>query len=355
MGFKRVRFNNFRNIEPREMKWSPGLNLLTGENGAGKTNILEGMNIIAGWGPLDRGAKSTSIPTWGSGSGDVMLTGEIDGGEIVKVKLSRRYSMRIDEKGVTASELRWRIPVLTFLPDDMSIIEGSPVFRRRLIDMLLALIIPSYAFRLSEYRKGVRQKALFLKKGMPSMIADKALLPLSAWIWKMREEGIKLLSSCLEDISGLAPAELRLSLKRGGGGFDLDCEKDYAKAVTAYRDREYAVKFPVVGPHRDDIIILADGRPADSSLSRGLRRRAAITLMMAASEGVRRKLGRPPVLLFDEVMAELDKEGRRLMFEAMSERSSQVFAATAEPFSENFPCTEYRVHGGKIVEVTENL
>ena len=119
MGFKRVRFNNFRNIEPREMRWSPGLNLLTGENGSGKTNILEGINIISGWGPLDRGTKTLSIPTWNSGSDDVQLTGELESAEIIKVKISRRYAIRIDDKTSSASELRWKIPVLTFLPDDM--------------------------------------------------------------------------------------------------------------------------------------------------------------------------------------------------------------------------------------------
>ena len=162
MGFKRVRFNNFRNIEPREMRWSPGLNLLTGENGSGKTNILEGINIISGWGPLDRGTKTLSIPSWNSGSTEVQLTGELESSEIIKVKISRRYAIRIDDKASSASELRWKIPVLTFLPDDMSIVEGSSVFRRRLLDMVLALIIPPYAMRLSEYRRGVWHKALFL-------------------------------------------------------------------------------------------------------------------------------------------------------------------------------------------------
>ena len=179
------------------MRWSPGLNLLTGENGAGKTNILEGINIISGWGPLERGTKALSMPTWGSGSSDVQLTGELESGGIIRVKISRRYMLRLDDKAVTAADLRWNIPVLTFLPDDMSIVEGSSVFRRRLLDMLLALILPSYAMRLAEYRRGVRQKAFFLKRGMPAMIADRALLPLASWIWRMREEGVKLLSRCV--------------------------------------------------------------------------------------------------------------------------------------------------------------
>ena len=330
MGFSRVRFNNFKNLEPREMRWSPGLNLLTGENGAGKTNILEGINIISGWGPLERGTKALSMPTWGSGSSDVQLTGELESGGIIRVKISRRYMLRLDDKAVTAADLRWNIPVLTFLPDDMSIVEGSSVFRRRLLDMLLALILPSYAMRLAEYRRGVRQKAFFLKRGMPAMIADRALLPLASWIWRMREEGVKLLSSCLEGMSELTPARITLSLKRGGAGFDDDCEDDYTKAVIANRGREAAVRFPVVGPHRDDIMITAGDRPASESLSRGLRRRTAIALMLAAADGVKRKIGRDPVLLLDEVTAELDSSGRSLLFEALLSRGTQVFAATAD-------------------------
>ncbi|MDO5115740.1 MAG: DNA replication and repair protein RecF [Synergistaceae bacterium] len=353
MGFKRVRFNNFRNLESREMRWFPGLNLLTGENGVGKTNILEGINIIAGWGPLDRGTKALSIPTWNSGSSEARLTGELDGDEIIRVKIASRYTIRLDDKAVTASELRWKIPVLTFLPGDMSIVEGSSAFRRRLLDMLLALIVPPYAQRLSEYRRGIRQKGLFLKRGSPPIIADRALLPLAAWIWRMREEGVKLLSSCMESVSELAPAAIGLSLKRGGAGFEESCEDDYARALIINRERESAVRFPVVGPHRDDIIITADGRPAAEALSRGLRRRAAIALMLAASDGVRRKIGSDPVLLLDEVTAELDVAGRELLFDTLAKRNTQLFAATAEPFAGDFRCTVHRISSGKIVESYE--
>ncbi|OUO93215.1 DNA replication and repair protein RecF [Cloacibacillus sp. An23] len=355
MGFRRVRFNNFRNIEPREMRWSPGLNLLTGENGSGKTNILEGLNIIAGWGPLDRGTKAVSIPTWNSGSTEVQLTGEIDGSEIIKVKIARRYAIRVDDKAASAADLRWKIPVLTFLPDDMSIVEGSSVYRRRMLDMVLALIIPSYAMRLSEYRRGVRQKAVFLKRGMPSMIADRALLPLASWIWRMREEGVALMSDSLRGFERLAPFGVGLSLKRGGAGFERSCEDDYAKAVMVNGERERAMRFPVVGPHRDDIIITSRERPASSSLSRGLRRRTAMALMLAASESVRRKLGREPVLLLDEVAAELDPAGKDQLFSTLHERGGQIFAATAEPVSPSVPCSVYRIVSGKIDKIEETV
>lgn len=350
MGFARVRFNNFKNIEPREMKWSPGLNLLIGENGAGKTNILEGISMISGWGTLEKGEKTSDIPTWNSGSSEVQLTGELSSGEIVKVKVAKRFFIKVDDKTVTASDLRWKVPVLSFLSEDVSIVEGSSSSRRRLMDMMLAIIIPSYAFRLSEYRRGVRQKALFLKKGLPSMVVDRALLPLAAWLWKMREEGIRLLSEELENLSGLTPAKIGLSLKRGGAGMCADPEDDYSASVFSCREREAALKFPIVGPHRDDILITAEGRQASSSLSRGLRRRTAAALMLAAADGVKRKTGKNTVLLLDEVTAELDGNGRNLLFDSLLSRGTQVFAATAEPFSLEIPCAVHTVKDGRITD-----
>lgn len=348
MGFSRVRFNNFRNIEPREMRWSPGLNLLTGGNGTGKTNILEGINIISGWGPLERGTKSASLPTWNSGSGDVRLTGQLDGdgAEVIQVRISGRSAIRLDDKPINATELRWRIPILTFLPNDMAIIEDSASYRRRLLDMVLALLVPPYAARLHDYRRCIRQKSALLRQGMPTATVDRALLPVAAWIWKMREEAVSLLSLCLEEMDALLPCPVSLSFRRGGGGLAEEAEMDFLESLSRGRTREAAMKVPLVGPHRDDLVIRTEGRPAAEAMSRGFRRRTAIALMLAASAGVRRKLGKEPVLLLDEVTAELDSEGRKILFESLLARKTQVFAATAEPFAEGFPGAVYEVRRG---------
>ncbi len=350
MGFRRVRFNNFRNLEPREMEWFPGLNLLTGANGSGKTNILEGINIISGWGPLERGTHSVSLPTWNSGSKEVQLTGQLDeeDGEIIRVKISDRYSIKLEDKTINATELRWRIPVLTFLPNDMAIIENSASYRRRLLDMMLALLVPPYAARLQEYRRGIKQKTILLRKGLSTDMIDRVLMPLALWIWKMREESARLLSECLNEIDNLLPTRIDLSLKRGGAGIIESAEEDYRNALSLSRNREFMLKIPLVGPHRDDLIIQAKGKPAAESLSRGYRRRVAIALMLAASDGVYRKLGKEPLLLLDEVTAELDAEGKIVLFDALIKRKAQVFAATAEPFTEIFPGTVYHVSEGRV-------
>ena len=356
MSFRRVKFNNFRNIEPHEIHWSGGLNLLTGPNGSGKTNILEGINIISGWGPLERGTKTKSLPTWNSGSTVVQLTGQLEGdlGEIIQVRIAERYAIRVQDKTMSATELRWKNPVLTFLPNDIALLEGSASYRRRLLDMLLALLMPPYAMRLHDYRRGIRQKTIMLRRGERTDVVDRALLPLAAWIWKMRKEAVTLLSSCLNDLKTLVPDEISLSLKRGGGGYDDGEENDFRNGLSAYREREMVVKVPFVGPHRDDMVINCGDRNASDALSRGYRRRAAIGLMLAASDGVLRKLGKVPVLLLDEVTAELDSDGRKLLFGALADRKAQVFAATAEPFSETFSGAVYSVNNGIVEKTDEN-
>lgn len=127
-----------------------------------------------------------------------------------------------------------------------------------------------------------------------------------------------------------------------------DAEFDYIESLSRNRARETATKAPLTGPHRDDLIIRAEGRAAAEAMSRGFRRRTAIALMLAASDGVRRKLGKDPVLLLDEVTAELDADGRKILFEALLARKTQVFAATAEPFPEDFPGAVYEVRSGRV-------
>ena len=356
MGYNRVRFNNFRNIEPREIKWSPGLNLLTGPNGSGKTNILEGINIVSGWGPLERGTRSSSLPTWNSGSSEIQLTGQLDdeNGEIIKVKISSRYTVRIEEKSITATELRWKIPVLSFLPNDMSIIEGSASFRRRLMDMVLTLIVPVYSSRLHDYRRGIKQKTTILRNGGRTDLIDRALLPLASWIWKMREEALVMISDSMKDMCCLLPCQTDIILSRGGAGFIANPEEDFRYSLKINKTREDAMKIPLAGPHRDDMLIKTNGTPAALSLSRGYRRRVAVALILAAAEGVRRKLGKNPVLLLDEITAELDSEGRNILFCALTERKTQVFASTAEPFTESFPGKIYSVDSGRVEIIDEN-
>ena len=236
----------------------------------------------------------------------------------------------------------------------MSIIEGSASFRRRLMDMVLTLIVPVYASRLHDYRRGIKQKTVILRNGGRTDLIDRALLPLASWIWKMREEVLVMISESMKDMCGLLPYPTEITLLRGGACSLPQQEEDFRYSLKINKAKEEALKIPVVGPHRDDMLIKTNGTTAALSLSRGYRRRVAVALILAAAEGVRRKLGKNPVLLLDEITAELDSEGRNILFCALMERKTQVFASTAEPFTESFPGRIYSVDSGRVEIIDEN-
>ena len=355
MGFKRVKFVNFRNIEPQEVKISGGLNLLTGFNGSGKTNFLEGLNILSGWSTLESGTKTRDLVQRGSEKREVLLTGQKDDeyGDIIQAKIGERYSIRYNNEQISATELRFRMPVLCFLPNDTQLVEGAAARRRRLLNVILALIVPAYAKRISEYTRAVKQKAALLKRREKTEQIDKVIKPLAVWIWKMRKEAVLLLNKEIKKQDKLVPENTELTFFRGGANIKENEEDDFIAGIEEKREKEKQSGMPLVGPHRDDLVIKTNEELSANVLSRGFRRRTAVALMLAAGDSVYRKTGNIPTLLLDEVTAELDAEGRAVLFGTLRDRKAQVFAATAEPFTEHFFGTIYKVDKGKVEVFSE--
>lgn len=331
------------------MDWSPGLNMIVGPNASGKTNLMEGLNLIAGWGPLEKGTRISSLIRWEKSAEGSLLAAEVcgeDAGEI-SARISTRSALRWDEKPIGASEMRCRLPVLTFLPGHLSLIRGSASYRRALLDVLGALVSPSYAKRLYDYRRILKQRTALLRRGCSPASTDAIARGLGSWIWKVREALLCRLLKGLDEFSDLTPYPVHLSFVRGGGGGDASPDDDFRLSTLRCAQRECASKVPQVGPHRDDFRIECLGRPASDVLSRGHGRRTAVALMLASCRLVERSLGRLPVLLLDEVTAELDREGRALLLSVLSEGGRQIFAATTE-LESGISAAVYRVEAGRI-------
>jgi DNA replication and repair protein RecF len=355
MYFKSSYFHNFRNLTPERLIWSPGFNLVTGRNGAGKTNFLEGLNLISGWGPLERGTKMSSLATWGDGGAEktdrrASLWAGVSGEESAELFLSvdLRCSLKLDEKNVSASAVRSRVPVLSFLSDHLSLIRGSASHRRGLLDRVGSLISPSYAKRLHDYKKALRQKSVLLRRGVDVRAANRTLIPFGVWLWTAREELSRLIEDALAQFRELFAAPMSVEFVRGGGGLDDIPSADFKKSLSENGFRERASGVALVGPQRDDIRLTCAGREASVSLSRGQSRRAASALVLASAHVVERSLARKPVLVFDEIASELDGDGRNATFGALLSTGCQVFAATTDPME--FDGIEtYRMQEGKFL------
>ncbi|MFP4482420.1 MAG: DNA replication/repair protein RecF [Thermovirgaceae bacterium] len=344
-----VQWRNFRNLKPQRLEWAKGLHLLVGENAAGKTNSLEALHILTGWGPFGN-SRVNDLATW-AGPEECFLGACFEGEETVEVGvgISGRTRMKMDGRTCRATDMRMRVPSLSFLPEDMSLIEGSPSVRRRFLDRICALLFPLYAPRLHEYRRAVRQRTAAIRSGRGVSVASRAMAPLASWIWNSRAAAVDLVKLGMEACSVLVPGKVGIHLVRGGSSGIEDGMEDFWKGLHRLREKEDKIGVCLVGPHRDDLIISSGERQAAETFSRGHRRRAAVALLIAAGWAVERKTRRKPLLLLDEVMAELDTGGREKMIEALVEREWQTFVTTAEDCTPVWPGSVWRVKNGHLM------
>lgn len=332
MRFESSAVRNFRNLGAARIPWEPGLNLILGPNGAGKTNLLESLNLLSGWGPFT--GRAGSAVAWDSKDGRALLAARAVGEREIEISalLSSRMTLKADGVRVSGSELRVLLPTLSFLPTDIGLIDGSPSVRRLFLDRLCALCIPPYARRLSEYRQLVRHRVALLRQGRSPRGTTLPFARLGGWILESRRRVLALMADRSDGEGGLLPfpVDLRVEPEVSGNGNDY-----LLAALEASEERERHARRPLVGPHRDDLSIVCMGRAACGALSRGQKRRLVLSLILMAGRFVERYLRVKPILLFDDLGAELDAAGRAAAGTALLATGWQVFVTgTEHPFPE---------------------
>ncbi|MDR2176193.1 MAG: DNA replication and repair protein RecF [Synergistaceae bacterium] len=343
----------FRNLEPRHQEWCPGLNVVLGPNGSGKTNLLESLNVLCGWGAFD-GGKLSSLAAWDSADGRAFLAGRTGGEREIEVeaRIGARASLRAGNEKITHSALRALLPSLSFLPGDVGLLDGPPGARRLFLDKLCALCSPLYARRLAEYKQLVRHRAALLRPyrgsgglcppvmgpGSQTLVFEATAVPLArlgGWIRDVRRRAVFLLaeklSADLENgLLSLLPREVGLSLSLQGTFGIADAAEDMGRALAASLERERRAGTVLVGPHRDDLLFSCGERPASLALSRGQKRRVVMAAILAAGRLIEGTLRLKPILILDDIAAELDAEGRERMGLALAGTGWQVFASAAD-------------------------
>ena len=370
MQITETHWNNFRNLKPRRLTWCSGLNLLTGRNGSGKTNMLEALNLICGWGSFYN-AGSAELRTWNSeSSGATEISCNALGEEHIRteISISSRISAKMNKERVSFSELRTHIPALCFLPGDMNLIDGTPGTRRYFIDKLCTMLSVPYAKRLSDYKRLTRHRIKLLRVGKSPNITSHLLSSIGSWIWSVRSRVVKMLDEyvSIEGSSTLSPFPLKIMHKPGGLADNEDNCMDTANEIKDkfmerlefYSERELKAKIPFVGPHRDDILIsirnCKDNNfekllPAEVQ-SRGQKRRTVLSLILASGRILELKIKRKPLFLLDEIFSELDSDARQLVADALFSTGWQIFATSAENNISNWQGEVYKIEDGNIVD-----
>lgn len=350
---------NFRNLAEVTLDFSPSVNLLVGRNGEGKTNLLEAL----GWFALGRshqGGKADELVAFGQDSLHVALQVEEDSGAVVACEygLDRRGGRRLRVDGEPLkqrADLVGRLVTVVFNPDTIGLVRGAPQLRRQFADQGMAELDPAYLGHLSACQRALKQKTGLLhdlRRGYSGNGRSKA--ELTAWnrefalhaaaVCRGRADYARLIEpplqanhEALTGPVGTLSCEYRPRLEsvvRGlvqGGGI-LPPEEDLAGAI--FTEIDYIMDSEIrrgrllTGPQFDDFNLVLEGVDLRVYGSQGQTRTAAIAMILARSDVLFGQRRMRPVLFFDDIFSELDRERARRLQE-MSSREHQVFIATA--------------------------
>lgn len=323
MHLKNVILNNFRNFIKTEIEFGNGLNFLIGENGQGKSNILEAIYLLLTFRSL-RASYYQNMINWESNffylKGILSINGNDQTIEVVGEK-DKGKRLRINNKVQTNPDyLINRFPAVLFTTDNYNIIKGSPSDRRNYLDFQISQIDTQYSYNLKQYEKVLTQKNLMLQDG----IAGKNIDLLDLWDKQLIEYGVELIirrnivlskvcvliKKIYRDI--IPEEEVNIIYKTFLPDSVLNDKNEminvYKALILKTRGEEIKKGFSLCGPHRDDIVFLMNGKDAKSFSSQGQIKSILLALNLAEIYFIFEEAGEYPIVLFDELFSELDSK-----------------------------------------------
>ena len=384
MFVKHLTLASFRNYEAAELALEPGISLIMGPNGQGKTNLVEAIRYlstlsshrVAGYLPMIKsGANQAIIRCLVShGDRDVLVEMELNRDTKNTARLGRAPASRVrDILGVIQS--------VTFAPEDIDIIRRDPSNRRAFLDELVVQYRPRMAGVYSDYDRVLKQRNTLLKTARATKTSGSALSTLDAWDASLVQYGSEIVSSRIEVAALLEPhlfeAYQKIAIANneprmlyrssllgslipdGEEADDLEFLTDsdrgtiaalFAAKLERVRPKELERGITLVGPHRDELVLMLGDLPAKGYASHGETWSYALALRLASVELLKKESRTgDPVLILDDVFAELDS-GRRLRLAELVANNEQVLitAAVAEDVPEVLGAAKFFVKAGVV-------
>ncbi len=381
-----LRLVNFRNYATQDVEFPAGLVALTGDNGQGKTNLLEAVCVLAATkSPLVE--RDRELIRWEQK--DARITAEIE----LERRAERRvleYGWRVEGAkmeremragGVPQSAIaQWlgQLQVVAFFPHDLALVTGEPGERRRFLNLELGKTRPAHFADAAKYRRALQQRNALLKRIADSRYGKKVEPvenpgTLAEWNRQIVTYGARILAQRAQFLSELAPllADVHRRLSGREEVFTVEYSAGVATRAT-YNDhaddkansanwtrwfssaleQDHATDLrrgaTQSGPHRDDLSFKLGGTDLRRFGSQGQQRLGVLSLKVALAHWVAQTTGEPPILLLDDALSELDETRRAHLIEEARAFPQTVLTATDARFLQDTPAALFRVEAGKV-------
>jgi DNA replication and repair protein RecF len=349
MALAELRIENLRCVASAALEFSPQLNLIAGENGAGKTSILEAIFLLA------RGRSFRTRNTERlirHGQPRLTVFGRTDDAPPmqagIEVAQDGGTRARINGENVQSLlELSGVVPVQAIDPEIHKLVDQGPERRRRWLDWLVFHVEPSFGNHWSRYTRALKQRNAALKSGVAN---------LDAWDVELTRNGEAITEARQRTLLRLTPI-LEQNFQRFGDlgvsvGFSAGWLADtrLQDALVAHADRDRKQGTTTAGPHRADVLLRRQQRVARETLSRGQQKLTAVAMVVSQLRLLQLELRRPAVLLLDDPAAELDERNLQRLFEELASLKCQMIATSLTPETALFqaPSATFHVEQGRV-------
>ncbi len=356
MILERLEVSAFRNLTSVSLFPAAGLNILEGKNGSGKTSFIEAVYMLA-MAKSFRTLKSSKVVQ--NGHDHLLLFAQIKDSLTHRLGLQRyidnRIQIKLDGEILKSrTELVQLLPTQIITPESITLLTGSPGERRQYLDWMMFHVEPSFQLIWSQYQRYLRHRNV--------LIRERKFSDIPFWSKGLVEQGLKLDNFRRQTVSGLQPhLEHYINQLLPGFSVSISYRQGWRSGVTfeealeASRESDHAQKYTTVGPHRADLLLSSGEQRVVDFFSRGQLKLLLCALKLAQLEYLKEITGKTPVVLIDDLPAELDTEHRTLLLSLLHGLSNQVFVTTTDRSHLDDSAWDdvkvFHVEHGKIKEV----
>lgn len=353
-----------RNLAPVQLEPRERFNVFVGDNGQGKTNLLEAIYVVATLRSF-RTSKLADLVAFGQPGAKLGARVDKDGlVRVYEVELAPgSRKVRLDGKAPRPlSRYFGGFNVVVFTPEDLALPRGAPGDRRRFLDRGVFNFDPGYLAVASDFDKVLRTRNTVLKQAAQGVIAgprvddlldiyDAQLARLATQIVAARQRFLAALSPQLEAAFSAITRTGRVAGARYESRLSGLSEAEVAARLRENRTRDLAAQTTTLGPHRDDVVLSLDGHEAGSFASQGQLRAIMLAWKTAELEVLGRAHGDSPILLLDDVSSELDASRNEFLFEHLANLAGQCFITTTHGSHVLLgrDRADYRIQAGQIL------